>query len=448
MKFCKFAGVTPEEIYNEWLSIKSYEEERLFRRKWTNLVKAWKTTFEGEDLTPSSINNRIIAVKSFFKHLGMQLDVKIPSVRYFPYHNRDITTEELLRILNIASPRDKAFFAMMAQSGLRPHTLCRLKYKDLKEDFEKNRIPCLIKVRPEIAKGKYRGYFTFIGEDAVNYLKEYFRIRGKPKDDEYIFRVEKVRKREHLNVTTISFKFNYYAKKLGLISEEESKKRFDKPKTLRLYCLRKWFRNRCFEVPEKIVQFWMGHVLAHQDEHYLTKDVEVHRKIYKEKALPFLRLKPRIVDEQQIKVLAEELKKTKAELNEYKQLFGNLTPVQLLQKLGQNNIATAILSRASRDEIDRLYQALRDLQTELNLRKIQELVTFVMAKAPTDRELKEFMKRRRIGEQLMDEYREYLQCLVKIDDRWYYDKELDVLHLGDWLFDILSLKKMKKYGNR
>jgi hypothetical protein len=52
------------------------------------------------------------------------------------------------------------------QSGLRPHTLLRLRYKHVKEDYEANRVPCKIDTPRDIIKGKYvDGRFSSIGKD-------------------------------------------------------------------------------------------------------------------------------------------------------------------------------------------------------------------------------------------------------------------------------------------
>jgi len=52
------------------------------------------------------------------------------------YHNRDITKEEIVQIMVVIKLREKAFFAVMAQSGLRPHTIKQLRLKHL-DDLEK-----------------------------------------------------------------------------------------------------------------------------------------------------------------------------------------------------------------------------------------------------------------------------------------------------------------------
>jgi hypothetical protein len=60
----------------------------------------------------------------------------------------------------------------------------------------------------------------------------------------------------------------------------ESSKGKGKPRQLRLYCLRKYFRNN-IKVESAYREFWMCHSFG-VDEHYLSRDVEKHREKYAE----------------------------------------------------------------------------------------------------------------------------------------------------------------------
>jgi len=69
------------------------------------------------------------------------------------------------------------------------------------------------------------------------------------------------------------------------------------------------------------VQFWMGHIVKEGvDEHYRPTDVEFHRKLYAEKAMPFLRLETatptetdKVIRAQQKKIEQLETKLEKVE---------------------------------------------------------------------------------------------------------------------------------------
>jgi hypothetical protein len=57
-----------------------------------------------------------------------------------------------MEILKIASPRDRAFFTIIAQSGLRPSTVASLKLKDIEGILTGDTpVPCLIRVRQKYA---------------------------------------------------------------------------------------------------------------------------------------------------------------------------------------------------------------------------------------------------------------------------------------------------------
>jgi hypothetical protein len=100
---------------------------------------------------------------------------------------------------------------------------------------------------------------------------------GKLDDDDYIFQPEKRMKiKKPLPQTTFSNYFRKVALKLGIVEKHVK----GKPYPVRLYCLRKYFRNNC-RLDPAIREFFMGHSLG-TDEHYISRDVEQYRKLYAE----------------------------------------------------------------------------------------------------------------------------------------------------------------------
>jgi len=252
-------------------------------------------------------------VKSFFKYNDLPLGHVPMAQQRILYHNRDITKEEIKLILDASRPREKAFYITMAKSGLRPHTISRLKYKHIKEDFEKNTIPCKIDVPQEIAKGKYRSYFTFIEEEGVKYLRAYLNTRPYLKDDDYLFPMQG--STERVSPKSITGLFTRTVLKLqqkGLLDVKQEAE--GKPRDIRLYNLRKWFKKKAYDAGPELVEFWMGHS-GGVERHYLSKDPEWHRKKYKEKASPHLRLETATPSEtdKTIAKQAEEIERLKKE---------------------------------------------------------------------------------------------------------------------------------------
>ncbi|MCL7390270.1 MAG: hypothetical protein LZ173_10150 [Thaumarchaeota archaeon] len=84
------------------------------------------------------------------------------------YHDRAPTPEELRKLLEIADLRGKVIVSMLALGGFR---VAKLKYRHVKHDLERGIVPVHIHVEASITKGKHYDYDTFIGAEAVEYLK-------------------------------------------------------------------------------------------------------------------------------------------------------------------------------------------------------------------------------------------------------------------------------------
>jgi len=66
---------------------------------------------------------------------------------------------------------------MLALGGFREGTLIRLQYRRVRDDLEKEMVSLHIYVESEIAKGRCHDYDTFLGSEAVVYLKLYLNKR-------------------------------------------------------------------------------------------------------------------------------------------------------------------------------------------------------------------------------------------------------------------------------
>jgi integrase len=285
-KFCSFIGKTPTQILGDYERL----SDREFRRKYAQYIRAFISRLASINYTVNSVKATVAAIKSFFKYNDLVLGyVPMPRSKV-TFHNRDITKEEIVKILELSRPRDKAFFCMMAQTGLRPETLCNLRMKHIEPEFTKGIIPCKIDVPEEITKGQYRAYFTFMGEESTKYLRSYLATRSNIGPEDYVFASHGTDKQ--LNSKSISGIFKRVIEQLkekGMMDFEQ--KQVGKPRTVRLYNLRKFFRKYANQAGFEFVQFWMGHIVNKgQEESYRPQDVEFHRQLYKEGAMPYLKL--------------------------------------------------------------------------------------------------------------------------------------------------------------
>ncbi len=321
-RFSSYIGKTADEI------VADYEQssDRTFKKNYADYIRSWIMDLDNAGLANTSIKVMVGAIKSFFKYNDLPLGHIPQAMSGIVYHNRDITKEEIVKIMAVVKIREKAFFAVMAQSGLRPHTIKQLRLKHL-EDLEKT--PCKIEVPQELAKGKYGSYVTFIGPDALKYLKQYFATRKEMTPNSLLFCAYDD-SRKPVNVKDMSRAFRLAARKLEKSGALEYEVREGKPSELRLYSLRKFFRKYANQMGFENVNYLMGHTVRGSDANYKPQDPEFYRDLYAEKAMPFLRLEEPTPTEteqlrQQHKREMEDLQKSIAERdNKIKELEHNI----------------------------------------------------------------------------------------------------------------------------
>lgn len=323
-RFLQFIGRTASEILTDYEN----SDDRTFRRKYARFLRAWIAMLD-QKYANKTVICRAAAVESFFKYNDLPLAYVPRPQAHVTFHNRDITREEIIHVLSISIPREKAFYAIMAQSGLRPSTMCRLRIKHLEPDLSEGRIPCKIEVPKELAKGKYRKYFSFIGDESVKLLKAYFKTRRNLTPESYLFTQRGNENR--IEYTNPSKRFMLAAKQLkekGILDYNERGK--GEPAEIRLYCLRKWFRKQAHQAGFEFVEYWMGHIVKQgQEESYRPKDVEFHRRLYSQKAMPFLRIEKQTPTqtEEQIEELRRQLNEKDGLLKELKENQLKLQPL-------------------------------------------------------------------------------------------------------------------------
>jgi integrase len=329
--FLKYADATPEGIVADY----SRMNEREFKQKYAQLLKSYLGSLMRQGYAPGSVGNFVYGVLSFFKHNDLPIGY-VPPVRYRTvFHNRDIEAAEIVKILQVSVPRERAFYTFMAQSGLRPTTICNLRLKHIEPDFSNGKIPCLVRVPEELTKGQYHGYITFIGEDAAKYLKAYLNTRRNLTKDSYLF--VNYGSEDPMIFNTVSSLFRKAVRILREKGEMDyDQKQKDRPAEIRLYSLRKFFRKMANQAGFENVEFWMGHTGPGVDASYRPKDPEFYRAIYAEKAAPFLRLEELTptATEKQIQEQSKQIEEMRKELDHYKQREAELAgKTEVLERL-------------------------------------------------------------------------------------------------------------------
>lgn len=281
-RFSRSVGMTAKQVLADYENL----GETIARKKHAQIIRAWIGQLDKERLTNTSIKVMVGAIKSFYKYNDLPLGLVPQAMGGIVYHNRDITKEEIVQVMSISKIREKAFFAVMAQSGLRPHTMKQLKLKNL-ESFDS--LPCKIEVPQEITKGKFGSHVTFIDSDAIKYLKQYLATRTDLTPNSLLF-CSHTDSTKMVNVKDVSRAFRMAARKLEESGALNFEIREGKPSELRLYILRKFFRKYANQMGFEHVNYMMGHTTTGSDSSYTPKDPEWYRNLYKDKAMPFLRL--------------------------------------------------------------------------------------------------------------------------------------------------------------
>jgi site-specific recombinase XerD len=176
-KYAEWLGYSPDEIIADVKSTEDSDPNPQQLKNHTESLKSYLADLQDRGLKPGAVNNYIKAVKTFYRVNDVKIEVKAPRGKQVVYKDRAPKPEELAKLLDISDLRQKVIVTMLAHGGFREGTLAQLQYRHVKHDLEAGITPVHIHVEADITKGKYHDYDTFIGTEAVNYLKKYLDHR-------------------------------------------------------------------------------------------------------------------------------------------------------------------------------------------------------------------------------------------------------------------------------
>lgn len=373
-----------KEAYRE-AKYKGEMEREKFLDKLHDAIEDYVCFIKTQKYSNMHVKLVVSIVSSYIKKgCGIKgIEIDIPK-RTFPiFHNRDITKEEIKTILEHASLRDRTFFLMMVESGLRPSTLLGLRYKYIKQDYERNLVPMKIELPSELLKDRIEARFSFIGEDGFKVLKELLSTRKDIGDNEFLFLPQRPgsAKGEVPSESAMSNKFNRIILKLGL----DTALGRGKPKSIRLYNLRKYFFNN-MKCDSAYRNYWFCHKSI--DDHYISTQEEKHREEYL-KGYKFLRVFESSDVDVRLDALANELKATKqalADRDSYiEEMRKDFDRIQELQKELDKRLTALKLP-----PLEVLEQQINDKEKEIEAakRKLAELEQDLSPKEALELEIK------------------------------------------------------------
>ncbi|MFH0896468.1 MAG: hypothetical protein V1850_00260 [Candidatus Bathyarchaeota archaeon] len=183
-------------------------------------------------------------------------------------------------------------------------------YRHIQKDLEAGIVPIQIHVEAKITKGEYGEYDTFLGSEAVEYLKAYleFRRNGTDyippeniEDTSPLIRDERTKEIKPISSGAVHrIKRRLYAKtKLRRVVDRKCI-RYD----LRAHSLRKFFRTQLGStIPTDCIEYMMGHKLSTYNDMQM-KGIEFLRGHYNGSGLS-VRPKTKLSKIDQLKIIIE-----------------------------------------------------------------------------------------------------------------------------------------------
>ena len=251
------------------------------------VLEDYVAELQDQGLAPSRVSNYVKAIRSLYRVNGIEIKLPYAISRRNVRKDRAPKPEELRHLLGVADLREKVIISMMALGGFREGTLVRLRYRHVREDLERGAVPLHVHVEPEITKGKYHDYDTFLGAEAVEYLKLYLQarrngnldVRLKPEEihnDSPLTCDIRSRTPRPIGEKQIYKTIHQLYFEAGLLKQGQNG-----GYTLCVHSLRKFFKTQleALGVNSDYIEYMMGHTVSVYHD-IQSKGVEFLREIY------------------------------------------------------------------------------------------------------------------------------------------------------------------------
>jgi len=283
-RYVKWLGYSPDVIIQD-VKPNGAIPDPLRVQNHIGYLNDYLASLQDDGLKPGPINNYIKSVKTFYRVNGVKVELSEPLSRRTVYRDRAPRPEELAKMLDIGDLRERFIVSALALGGFREGTLSKLKYRHVKEDLDAHVVPLHIHVDAEITKGKYGDYDTFLGAEAVTYLKLYLDMRRKgtkhipPEeiaDDSPLIRDETKTDIKGISGKQIYKIVHELYRSAGLLKKGNGRL-YD----LRVHSIRKFFKTQlsALGVQSDYVEYMMGHKVSTYHDVQMN-GIEFLRNVY------------------------------------------------------------------------------------------------------------------------------------------------------------------------
>jgi len=265
-KYSSWLGYSPDQLIADIKPVGNIPDP-LRVQNHTGYLNDYLAELQDQGLKPGAVNNYIKSVKTFYRVNGVKIELSEPLSRRVTYKDRAPKPEELSKLLDIGDLRQRFIVSAIALGGFREGTFSKLQYRHVKHDLEAGVTPLHLHIEAEITKGKYGDYDTFLGAEAVTYLKLYLQQRRQgtryqePEiitDTSPLIRDEGKAEPKGITPKQVRTIIHGLYLKAGLITKSGGRY-YD----LRTHSLRKYFKTQMIAlgVQADYVDYMMGHTV-------------------------------------------------------------------------------------------------------------------------------------------------------------------------------------------
>jgi integrase len=284
-KYCEYRRLTPGELLTEGEEdLKLPREQKKVKKHLLDFRDYLKEGERGK----SSVAHYMSAINSFFGSHEVLLPKLSNGSIEVEWEKKEFDRARVKELVNACTPRERAIFLTMFESGLAANEISNLKIKDLAEVRDG-----LTVLRLKREKNNYR-FVTFLGRDAREAIDNYLKIRNqgnlitsRPRiseeakvktENDFIFITRDAHSKtwNKIDPDHASKNMMQMCKKLGWYHGE-------KRNPYRPHALRASFATILLNngVPKNAIDFMLGHRQNATDEAYFKTHIETLVKHYR-----------------------------------------------------------------------------------------------------------------------------------------------------------------------
>jgi len=174
-KFCGFTGMNPDQLVDLRIN-ELASTDRKERGHAKRLLNRFYNEYKERSQAGACV--AFTALKSFYTANDAAVNVKAPEPAVMREHTLIPTQEQIRKMADLCSLRDRALIVFIAETGMRISEVLGLKQKNLGSEFKTGGDVCA--VNPPRKSGRKAGpQVTFICSDAVDLLKKYLEARHR-----------------------------------------------------------------------------------------------------------------------------------------------------------------------------------------------------------------------------------------------------------------------------